>query len=175
MAVILISEYFEPASSDESLYRSVCAETKHPECIQLLQSNPNITNAKNYFDLSGFLLDLAEEKAKEGHKYMKEIYIKFPTQFLNSCANSFYPNTITSFHSAKLELTEDTMTASYDAKVAGDGPQYCVEALTEVKLENPPINQGIEILSMCMFVRHTRKQLYWAIQAAHRARYKRKK
>ncbi|CAL0333348.1 unnamed protein product [Lupinus luteus] len=120
ISVILISEYFEPASSDESLYRSVCAETKHPECIQLLQSNPNITNAKNYFDLSGFLLDLAEEKAKEGHN-------------------------------AKLELTEDTMTASYDAKVAGDGPQYCVEALTEVELENPPINQVVGLLSLASF------------------------
>ncbi|KAE9592512.1 putative pectinesterase inhibitor domain-containing protein [Lupinus albus] len=149
LSMILMSESFIPASSEKILYASVCEETKDPACIPLFKDDPKISKANNYFDLSGFILDLAVEKAKEGQNYMREIAKKYPT--IDACANSFYTSTISSFMSAKVELNQDTMTANYDAKVAGDGPRYCVEALAKVKLDNPTINKIVGLLSLAAF------------------------
>ncbi|CAL0303016.1 unnamed protein product [Lupinus luteus] len=57
-----------------------------------------------------------------------------PTERIILCANSFYESTITSFIRAKGELIEDQMSATYDAKVAVDGPKYCAEAFTAANI-----------------------------------------
>ncbi|OIV89230.1 hypothetical protein TanjilG_24398 [Lupinus angustifolius] len=138
-------------ASGESLYEGVCKETKNPDCLPLLKDDPRITTAKNYLDLSRFILDFAENKAREGQKVMLQIAKEHPTVRINLCANHFYEGTITSFISAKGELIEDPMTATYDAKVAGDGPEYCAEAFTAANLENPPINKLVALVSIIAF------------------------
>ncbi|CAL0303021.1 unnamed protein product [Lupinus luteus] len=54
------------AASGKSLYEGVCRETKNPNCVPLLKDGPQITSAKNYLDLSKFILDFAKKKAREG-------------------------------------------------------------------------------------------------------------
>ncbi|OIW14225.1 hypothetical protein TanjilG_21365 [Lupinus angustifolius] len=139
------------AASGESLYEGVCRETKNQDCVPRLKDDPQITLQKNYLDLSRFILDFAEKKARDGKEYMLQITIEHPTIRINLCANHFYEATITSFISAKGELIEDPMTATYDAKVAGDGPEYCAKAFTAANIENPPINKLVALVSIIAF------------------------
>ncbi|KAF1897167.1 hypothetical protein Lal_00034870 [Lupinus albus] len=139
------------AASGERLYEGVCRETNNPGCLPLLKDDPRITSAKNYLDLSRFILEFAEKKAREGKKYMLQIAKEHPTELIKICANNNYEATITSFISAKGELIEDPMTATYDAKVAGDGPEYCAEALTAAQLPNPLINKVVALVSSIAF------------------------
>ncbi|KAK7281432.1 hypothetical protein RIF29_09419 [Crotalaria pallida] len=125
----------------ESLYEKVCKETKDLSCLQLLKVDPRIPSAKSYHELSKFILELGINKGKEGQNYMKEIEKKNPIEGIKLCANQFYNQVITSFQSAIMELEEDIMSATYDAKIAGDGVTYCVERLQEVKIANPLINK----------------------------------
>ncbi|CAL0303029.1 unnamed protein product [Lupinus luteus] len=131
------------AASGESLYEGVCRETKNTDCVPLLKDDPRITSAKNDLDLSRFILEFAEKKAREGKKYILQIAKEHPTECIILCANKFYESTITSFISAKGELIEDPTSATYDAKVVGDGPEYCAKAFTTANIENPPINKLI--------------------------------
>ncbi|OIW14224.1 hypothetical protein TanjilG_21364 [Lupinus angustifolius] len=82
---------------------------------------------------------------------MLQIAKEHPTVRINLCPNHFYEATITSFISAKGEFIEDPTTTTYDAKVAGDGPEYCVEAFTATNIENPPINKLVALVSIIAF------------------------
>ncbi|KAF1897183.1 hypothetical protein Lal_00034886 [Lupinus albus] len=143
VSMILISHSLI-AASGESLYEGVCKEAQNPNCLPLLKDDPRITSAKNYFDLATFILEFAEKKAREGKEYMLKIAKEHPTERFKTCANE-YEATITSFISAKGELIEDPMTATYDAKVAGDGPEYCAEAFTAANIPNPLINKVVAL------------------------------
>ncbi|KAF1897255.1 hypothetical protein Lal_00034958 [Lupinus albus] len=134
------------AASGESLYEGVCGETKNPDCLPLLKDDPRITSAKNYLDLSTFILEFGEKKAREGKEYMLQFAKDHPTELITYCANN-YESPITSFLSAKAELIEDPRTATYDALVAGDVPKQCAKAMEEAKIDNPPINKIVTLLS----------------------------
>ncbi|CAL0328172.1 unnamed protein product [Lupinus luteus] len=120
VSMILISHSLT-AASGESLYEGVCRETKNPDCIPLLKDDPQITSAKNYLDLSRFILDFAEKKAREGKE------------------------------GAKGDLIKDPESAAYQARVAGDGPEYCAKAFKEANIENPPINKLVASVSTIAF------------------------
>ncbi|KAK7281358.1 hypothetical protein RIF29_09273 [Crotalaria pallida] len=157
LSVILISHYPIPALG-ESLYESICKETIDTDigtvssCIQLLKEDPRIPSAKNYLELSKFILEFGVKKGKEGQNYMKKIAKAHPTEAVKLCANSYYDYAIGSFQSAILELKEDILTATYDAKVAGDGPAYCADILAEIKIENPLINKEVSLISVVAFL-----------------------
>ncbi|CAL0303025.1 unnamed protein product [Lupinus luteus] len=135
------------AALGESLYEDLCKETGKPDCVPLLKDDPRITSAKNYLDLSRFILDFAEKKAREGKKYMLQIAKKHPTERIILCANSLYGSTILAFEGAKGDLIKDPESAAYQARVAGDGPEKCAEAFKEANIENPPINKFVALVS----------------------------
>ncbi|OIV89229.1 hypothetical protein TanjilG_24397 [Lupinus angustifolius] len=132
-------------ASGNSLYEGVCRETEKPGCLSLLKYDPRITSGKNYLDLSRFILEFAEKKARVGKQYMLQIAKKHPTRLITLCTNS-YESTITAFKSAKGELNDDPRTATYDAKIAGDAPKHCAEAFAEANIENPPINKIVALV-----------------------------
>ncbi|CAL0303019.1 unnamed protein product [Lupinus luteus] len=79
------------AASGKSLYEGVCGDTQKPtDCLQLLRHDPLITSAKNYFDLSKFILEFGEKKAKEGKKYIWQIAKKHPIPQITLCAKNTY-------------------------------------------------------------------------------------
>ncbi|KAF1897344.1 hypothetical protein Lal_00035047 [Lupinus albus] len=141
------------AALGKSLYVGVCRKMERPNCLSLLKQDPRITSAKNYLDLSRFILEFAVRKAREGKKYMLQIAKKHPTKLITCCAKS-YESTITAFLSAKGELVGDARTATYDGRIAGDAPKRCAEAFKEANIENPPINKDVTLLSMLVYAMH---------------------
>ncbi|KAK7281169.1 hypothetical protein RIF29_08912 [Crotalaria pallida] len=150
LSMMLIFQCSKPALG-ESLYESVCKETKNPSCFPLLKGDPRIPSAKDYLEISRFILEFGVKKGREGQAYLQGIAKKYPTELIKLCANNFYSSTILSFQSAILELKEDFLTANYDAKVAGDGPAYCAERLKEINIEEPLINQEVALISQAAF------------------------
>ncbi|OIV89231.1 hypothetical protein TanjilG_24399 [Lupinus angustifolius] len=136
------------AASGKSLYEGVCRETQNPAgCLQLLRHDPQITSAKNYFDLSRFILEFGEKKATEGKEYILQIAKEHPTPQITLCAKNTYGSLPTSFIIARDEMINDPKSATYDALVIGDGPAYCAEAFRKANVENPPINKMMTLLS----------------------------
>ncbi|CAL0333346.1 unnamed protein product [Lupinus luteus] len=138
--MILISHSPTPASS-QSLYESVCKETGQDAglCLQLLKANPQIPSAKNYRDLTKFILDLGITKGTQGQNVLLNLLKTNPSPAIRQCATFDYDGTIGSLKSAIRELPVDLQTAQYDARVAGDGPTNCATAITAAKINNPTI------------------------------------
>ncbi|CAL0303020.1 unnamed protein product [Lupinus luteus] len=146
VSMILISHSLM-AASGEILYEGVCIEAKNLDCVPLVKDDPQLTSTKKYLDLSRFILDFVEKKAREGKEYMFQIAKKYPTECIILCANNTYESTITLFKNAERELIEDPEAAAYEARVAGDGPEYCAEAFKAANIENPPINKLVASLA----------------------------
>ncbi|CAL0314782.1 unnamed protein product [Lupinus luteus] len=73
-----------------------------------------------------------------------------PSQAIHQCATIDYNGSISSFKTAKVDLTQDSKTASYDAKIASDGPAKCDEAIKAAKINNPKVfdmNKTVLLLS----------------------------
>ncbi|KAJ1438430.1 Pla a 1-like [Sesbania bispinosa] len=140
-----------------NLYEIVCNEAKEDanNCLQVLKADPRITSAKDYRDLSKFILYLAINKAIQGQNYFHNLMYTHPTKAIRQCANFWYSGTIASFRSALRELAEDPESANYDARAAGDGPTSCQRAIMAEGLNNPQIrfrNYQTSLLSNIAFV-----------------------
>ncbi|OIW03034.1 hypothetical protein TanjilG_20962 [Lupinus angustifolius] len=109
-----------------------------------------MVSAKTYIDLANLILDLAINKATEGQHSISGFMSKNPPQAIQKCATTLYNGSISSFKKAKSGLVKDPITASYDARVAGDGPDYCADAIKEANINDPAIiyiNKNVLLLS----------------------------
>ncbi|MED6116279.1 hypothetical protein PIB30_098717, partial [Stylosanthes scabra] len=143
LGLILIIANVAQADKKCALAIKVCdgTLTERAKCMEIVRSNPKIQSAKNPVQLSQFVLELAIHMAKEGQKFLKNLAKKSNSPALQQCAGFDYDGVVGSFKSALGEIKEDPMTANYDAKVAGDGPDTCDRGLAAEKIVNPAITK----------------------------------
>ncbi|KAK7391236.1 hypothetical protein VNO78_19648 [Psophocarpus tetragonolobus] len=124
------------------LINEICRETVKEEanCLKILKADAKVVRAKHTFEFVKAVLELAIRKGKEGQNFLRGLLKKGKSPAIASCANRLYGGMIGSFWSAIGELKEDPLTASYDARVAGDGPAYCESAIGEEHIVNPAIS-----------------------------------
>ncbi|KAI5391007.1 hypothetical protein KIW84_076030 [Lathyrus oleraceus] len=130
--------------SNSNLYKNVCKDAgkDNQRCLKLLSPNPKITSAKDYLTLSKLFLEMAIEKATKGQDYLKTLIKEFPSSHaIKNCATSDYDGLVMSFRSSLGELVVDPISANYDARVAGDGPQACDRELANEKIVNPSVSK----------------------------------
>lgn len=142
----------EPRGNSPDLISQICKETLQDQsnCTDILREDPKIVQAKNFFEFSKAVLELALRKGINGQNFFKGLAQKIGAPALVECANSDYNDVVGSFGSALDELKEDHLSANYDAKVAGDGSKNCERALAIAHIVNPTIstlNYQISLLS----------------------------
>ncbi|KEH26005.1 putative pectinesterase inhibitor domain-containing protein [Medicago truncatula] len=120
-----------------SLYESLCNEY-NPSiniklCLKILKTDPKITSATNYHDLSEHILYMVLNNAAAVQLDYFEKRKLFPTDpALNSCVNEFYETIINELLKAVSLLPSDPKTARESAIAAGFGANKCQKAF-----ENP--------------------------------------
>ncbi|OIW03033.1 hypothetical protein TanjilG_20961 [Lupinus angustifolius] len=93
---------------------------------------------------------MAIKKGIEGQNYLLNLMKTNPSQAIHECATIDYNGSISSFKIAKVDLTQDPLSASYDAKIASDGPTKCEEAIKADNINDPTLfnmNKTILLLS----------------------------
>lgn len=140
-----------------SLYESLCdnAGVDKARCLEVLKGEPQIVGAKDSVELCKLVLELGLKKGLEAQTFLKEAMKTNPSPAIMQCATTFYDGTIGSFKSSLGELSEDGLTANYDAKVAGDGPTTCDTALSNANIINPSIsalNKDILLISKLAYL-----------------------
>jgi len=157
ISLIFNSHAISPKSSSK-LYENVCknAGNDNQRCLKLLEANPSIISAKDYRTLCKLFLEMAIEKATKGQNYLKTLMKEQPSsQAIKQCATNDYNGLVTSFKSSLSELNEDPISANYDAKVAGDGPQACEGALAKEKIVKSTLstlNNNMKFLSVVAYL-----------------------
>jgi pectinesterase inhibitor-like protein len=116
------------------LYENVCKDASNKQrCLKLLESNSEITSAKDYLTLCRAYLKMAIDKSTKAQNYVKNLMTKYPSSTaINECASN-YNVLVIQFKGSLQELVEDPMSANYDAKVAGDEPERCGRFLADEK------------------------------------------
>ncbi|XP_004514166.2 uncharacterized protein [Cicer arietinum] len=99
---------------------------------------------------------MAIDKSIKAQNYFKSLVNKYPSsQAIKACA-TYYNTSIRSFQNALAELPDDRETASYDARVAGDGPDHCQSYLVVEKKVNisliTTLNNDMQFLSFVAFL-----------------------
>lgn len=154
LCITLISQ---TANAKHALMGQVCGQALQEKvaCMSILRSDPRILHAKNYRQFAELVLQLGLKKAIAGQNFLKGIAAVNKSPAIVQCANFDYDGVVGSFKSAIGELESDAQTASYDAKVAGDGPDTCERGLASEHIVNPAIsglNREILLLSNIAFI-----------------------
>jgi pectinesterase inhibitor-like protein len=152
--VIFIS-FAASQKSGTSLYENLCNGTHlkvKQRCLKYVETNPELTSAKDYLTLSKLFLKMAIEKSIEGQNYLKKLVYKYPTsKALKHCSTYCYDTCVGDFKSSLQDLAKDLESASYDAFVAGDEPNNCDDNLVAEKKVNDPsiftLNDEMKFLS----------------------------
>ncbi|KAF5749234.1 putative invertase inhibitor [Tripterygium wilfordii] len=133
------------------LVEEVCSRTGDTSsfCTKTLESDPRTSSARDFRALAKIALDLAVTNSTKTEAYIKNMLKKNAKpgklkSALESCVAS-YEETIISFRSALVEIDEDKMSANYDAKVAGDGPLQCDQALESAGVKVESISMANQI------------------------------
>ncbi|KAL1319552.1 hypothetical protein HN51_071809 [Arachis hypogaea] len=154
LSLILLSH---AATSSINLYESVCKDAGEDseKCLVFLKDDPKILAARSYKKLAKVILEMGLKKGVEGQNFLKELAKSNPnSKAIAQCANELYDGVVGSFKSSLGELEQDALTASYDAKVASDGPTTCDRALAAENINNPSIanlNKDVLFLSSLSF------------------------
>ncbi|WVY97555.1 hypothetical protein V8G54_029706 [Vigna mungo] len=158
VAVCVVMVCYSPMGANgEGLAEKMCMENMEYKdaCLMLLkQADPKIVNAKKVDELAEAILEWAVAKAKDAQAFLKGLAQIDNNKAIVQCANFDYDGVVASFKSALEEFKDDPQTASYDAKVAGDGPSDCDRGLASQNLNNPAItalNRQIFTLSNLAF------------------------
>jgi hypothetical protein len=145
-----------PATSQKSgtgLYENVCNGVHEKQrCLKLAENNPELNSAKDYLTLSRSFLKMSIEKSTKGQNYLKNLVNKYPSsKALKECSTNCYNACVGDFKGSLEELTEDPLSASYDAFVAGDEPNRCDKLLADEKIVKDPsistLNDEMKFLS----------------------------
>ncbi|QCE08070.1 uncharacterized protein LOC114192683 [Vigna unguiculata] len=158
VAVCLVMVSYSPmAANGQGLAEKTCLENLEYKdaCLMLLkQADPKIVNAKTADELAQATLEWAVAKSQDAQAFLKGLSQVDNNKAIVQCANFDYDGVVASFKSALEGLKDDPQTASYDAKVAGDGPTGCDRGLASQNINNPAItalNQQIFTLSNLAF------------------------
>ncbi|XP_014511915.1 uncharacterized protein LOC106770629 [Vigna radiata var. radiata] len=159
VGVCLVMVCYSPmaANGEKGLAEKMCMENLEYKdaCLMLLkQADAKILNARNVHELAKATLEWAVAKAKDAQAFLKGLAQIDNNKAIVQCANFDYDGVVESFKSALGELKDDPETASYDAKVAGDGPNNCDRGLASENVNNPAItalNRQIFTLSNFAF------------------------
>ncbi|XP_004504523.1 uncharacterized protein [Cicer arietinum] len=157
--LIFLSHVTSPTSTPK-LYQVVCKDAAKDgvqRCLNLFEDNRQITLAKDYITLCKLFLEMAIDKSTKAQNYLKSLVNKYPlSKAIKECATNDYNELVYSFKSSLGELVEDPQTASYDAKVAGDGPDTCQRALASEKIDISSsistLNNEMQFLSFVAFL-----------------------
>jgi hypothetical protein len=155
---LFFNSHSVPLKSNSKLYQNICqdAGNDNERCLKLLEANPLIISAKNYLTLNILFLSMAIEKATKGQDYLKTLIKEYPfSQAIKQCSNDDYNALVSSFRISLSELVDDPILANYDAKVAGDGPQACDQALAKEKIVNhyvSTMNNEMKFLSYVAYL-----------------------
>ncbi|CAJ1976915.1 unnamed protein product [Sphenostylis stenocarpa] len=158
LCVVLISSSPMTVNAKGGLAAKLCMDTLEDKdgCMELLkQADPKIVTAKSYEELARAVLGWAVTKGTEGQIFLKGLALVNNNPAIVQCAGFHYDGVVASFKSAMAELKDDPQTASYDAKVASDGPAACERGLVAAKINNPAIialNRQIVLLSTLAFL-----------------------
>ncbi|XP_020205253.1 uncharacterized protein LOC109790500 [Cajanus cajan] len=125
-----------------TLCEALCEEAKEDKgrCLHLLKLDPRILEATDNIEISKLILGFGLRKAKRTQKLLKEMMETNHSPLLAECATTIYGGMLSSFRSSIAELTVDSLSANYDAQVAGDGTKTCEKVLAEAKIDNPTFN-----------------------------------
>ncbi|ESW15557.1 hypothetical protein PHAVU_007G082100 [Phaseolus vulgaris] len=161
VALCLVMVSYSPmaanAKGEQGLAESLCMESleNREECLVLLkQAGPKIAKAKTFDDLAQATLEWALAKGRDGQAFLKGLAKIDNNPAIVQCANFDYDGVVASFKSALEGFKDDPQTASYDAKVASDGPAGCDRGLASANVNNPAItalNRQIFFLSDMAF------------------------
>jgi len=164
LCLITISHSSLPANAwahdhpyGHDLLKQICNETfkERIHCIRILRGDRKLLQARNIFEFSKAILELALKKGKEGQKFLKKLAKETKAEAIATCANEWHGGVVGSFRSALEELKESPETANYDAAVAADGPAYCETILAKAHIVNPNIsalNHQMLLLSNIAFL-----------------------
>ncbi|KAL5060095.1 hypothetical protein RYX36_031699 [Vicia faba] len=143
ISIIVISHAIS-STSNPNLYEAICAggvAEKHQQerCLKLLESNSQITSAKDYVTLSKVYLKMAIEKATKGQDYLKSVTNKYPSsQALKTCAAKNYDDLIYGFQLATSVVAGDPDGANEDVRNGSEGPRSCDQSLAKENVVHDP-------------------------------------
>ncbi|CAK8532800.1 unnamed protein product [Lathyrus sativus] len=141
-----------------NLYEIVCNEAGQDanSCMNILKTDSRIVAAKNYHDLSKFILEMAFSKATSVQSYYVKVGIRFPEdKAIRQCSLAFFADAMEDFESALYKLGYNPKGAIDDIHDAGNEVKRCEKALADEKSYNPSIhalNNGIYLLSEISFL-----------------------
>ncbi|CAL0323079.1 unnamed protein product [Lupinus luteus] len=146
LSVILIFSHSLIPTSCKTLYESVCDDTRNrhkEDCLIFLEILT--PSAQNYVDLANSVLDFAISHTTHGQEYISNFNKKNQSPAIQKCVTTFYPESVSSFKKAKAELVKDPVAASHDARLAGNGPSSCADAIKAAKIKDPLIDSYNEM------------------------------
>ena len=126
-----------------SLYESLCNdEYNHPIqsiqlCLNILKTDPKITSATNYHDLSQHILEKAAQDSQVVLQDLIDAKKRFPNDpAINSCIKEYHDTVIMGFAHAMSILPVEPRTAKDIAVAAGFGAHNCQKAFEKPEEKN---------------------------------------
>jgi len=123
-------------------------------CQKALREDSEIVHAKNFTELSVAILKLGLKKGEEGQIFLRELAKENHIPAIEDCATIYYDAVIRAFKASLSLMKSDLISANYEAKIAGDGTNYCDQALSAVHIHNPKIfylNRQITMLGFSAY------------------------
>lgn len=143
------------AGGGPDLIDKVCNETieDYALCQEVLRKDPEIVKAKNFTELAVVILKLGVKEAEKGQKFLKGLAMEKHVPVIEDCADD-YDGVIRALRSSLGEMKYDMPAANYDARIAGDGADYCSTALVAAHIDNPKIfalNRRVSMIGFMAF------------------------
>ncbi|QCE01756.1 hypothetical protein DEO72_LG7g3057 [Vigna unguiculata] len=161
LCMILIFQSPLPTKAGRShvgpdLIDRVCNETKedYTLCQEVLRRDSKVVKAKNFTELAAAILKLGVKNAVEGQKFLKRLAKEKHVPEIEECATDDYDGVIRELRNSLGEMKDDLDAANYEARIAGDGADYCSKALVDAKIDNPKIfalNREISMIGFMAF------------------------
>ena len=138
------------------LIDQVCNEVTnyYSLCQKALREDPEIVHAKNFTELSVAILKLGLNRGAEGQIFLRGLANEIHVPAIEDCATIYYDAVIRAFKASLGLMKSDLISANYEAKIAGDGTNYCDQALSAVHIHNPKIfylNRQITMLGFSAY------------------------
>ncbi|RHN51091.1 putative pectinesterase inhibitor domain-containing protein [Medicago truncatula] len=126
-----------------SLYVSLCNEYRPekeiPYCLSLLKADSRITLAKNYHDLSKYILEMASRDAFSVKTYLTLLAKRYPSdKAIGECIYLTYATTTGALNSALDKLDNDPHGARDSAITAAFGAADCDKAFQNDTVVHDP-------------------------------------
>jgi len=71
------------------LMKQICKDSQEMNCISILRAHSEVVEARNHFEFSKAILELALKKTKEGQKFLKELGEKTRSKDIAYCTSQW--------------------------------------------------------------------------------------